>query len=71
MIDDLVDTGTTAKEARLILPKAYFATVYAKPAGVPFVDMFVSQVNQEAWVFFHWDTEPQYVTPLSEKKRPE
>lgn len=68
MIDDLVDTGTTAREARAILPKAYFATVYAKPAGLPFVDMFVSQVEQHVWVFFPWDTEPQYVMPLAEEK---
>ncbi len=68
MVDDLVDTGTTAKEARRILPKAYFATVYAKPAGLPFVDMFVSQVEQNTWVFFPWDTEPQYVMPLAEEK---
>ena len=31
IIDDLVDTGTTAKEALRLLPKAHFATVYAKP----------------------------------------
>ena len=31
LIDDLVDTGTTAKEALRLLPKAHFATVYAKP----------------------------------------
>ena len=68
MVDDLVDTGTTAKEARKILPKAYFVTVYAKPAGLPHVDMFVSQVEQNVWVYFPWDTEPQYVTPLVEDR---
>ncbi len=33
IVDDLVDTGTTARVVRGLLPKAHFATVYAKPAG--------------------------------------
>ena len=32
LIDDLVDTGKTAKIVRDMLPKAHFATVYAKAA---------------------------------------
>ena len=67
LIDDLVDTGTTAKKAREILPKSHFATVYAKPLGLPIVDTFVSEVAQDVWVFFPWDTEPQYIPPLVEK----
>ena len=31
VVDDLVDTGATAKLVREMLPKAHFATVYAKP----------------------------------------
>ncbi|MGE0415719.1 MAG: xanthine phosphoribosyltransferase, partial [Acetobacteraceae bacterium] len=38
LIDDLVDTGTTARIVRGLLPKAHFATVYAKPQGRPLVD---------------------------------
>ena len=67
LIDDLVDTGTTAKKAREILPKSHFATVYAKPLGLPVVDTFVSEVAQDVWVFFPWDTEPQYIPPLAGK----
>ncbi len=33
VVDDLVDTGKTAKVVRELLPKAHFATVYAKPLG--------------------------------------
>ncbi|HQY72685.1 MAG TPA: xanthine phosphoribosyltransferase, partial [Aestuariivirga sp.] len=33
IIDDLVDTGATARVVREILPKAHSATVYAKPLG--------------------------------------
>ena len=64
LVDDLVDTGTTAKKAREILPKSHFATVYAKPQGKPTTDNFVSEVPQDVWVFFPWDTEPQYIAPL-------
>jgi len=65
LIDDLVDTGTTARKAREILPKAHFCTVYAKPKGLPVVDTYVAEVEQDVWVFFPWDTEPQYVAPLA------
>ena len=67
LIDDLVDTGTTARKAREILPKSHFATVYAKPQGLSVVDTFVSDVAQDVWVFFPWDTEPQYIAPLAGK----
>ena len=33
IVDDLVDTGKTAAIVREMLPKAHFATVYAKPQG--------------------------------------
>ncbi len=65
LIDDLVDTGTTARAARELLPNAHFATVYAKPEGLVHVDTYVHDVEQEVWVFFPWDTEPQYVRPLA------
>ena len=38
VVDDLTDTGATAKKVREILPNAHFATVYAKPSGKPTVD---------------------------------
>ncbi len=55
MIDDLVDTGETASLARDILPFAHFATLYAKPDGIPMVDTFITEVPQETWVVFPWD----------------
>ena len=64
MIDDLVDTGKTAKAARDLVPEAHFATVYAKPAGRPIVDSFVTEVSQDTWILFPWDTEPQSVPPI-------
>ena len=67
IIDDLVDTGRTAKEIRSRLPKGLFATVYAKPAGKPLVDVFVSEVSQDTWILFPWDCEVQYMQPLVNK----
>jgi xanthine phosphoribosyltransferase len=66
IIDDLVDTGATAKVVRELLPGAHFATIYAKPAGKPLVDTYVTEVSQDTWIMFPWDTEPQFVKPLAE-----
>ena len=37
---------------RQLLPKAHFATVYAKPKGRPVVDTFITEVSQDTWIFF-------------------
>jgi xanthine phosphoribosyltransferase len=65
IIDDLVDTGDTARVVREMLPKAHFATVYAKPAGRPLVDTFVTEVSQDTWILFPWDIEPQFAPPIA------
>jgi len=70
IIDDLVDTGRTAKYVREMLPKAHFATVYAKPAGRPLVDTFVTEVSQDTWIYFPWDIEPQFIQPIAKPQRP-
>lgn len=64
IIDDLVDTGKTARIVRDMLPKAHFATVYAKPAGRPLVDTFVTEVSQDTWILFPWDVELAYAKPI-------
>ena len=69
LIDDLVDTGTTARVVRALLPKAHFATVYAKAAGKPLVDDFVTEVSQDTWILFPWDTEPQFAPPLARREQ--
>jgi xanthine phosphoribosyltransferase len=69
IIDDLVDTGTTARAVRAILPKAHFATVYAKPAGRDLVDTYVTEVSQNTWILFPWDTEPQFAVPLAKREK--
>ena len=64
LVDDLVDTGRTANIVRDMLPKAHFATVYAKPEGRPLVDTFITEVSQDTWILFPWDTESQFVEPI-------
>ena len=68
IIDDLVDTGRTAKGVRAILPKAHFATVYAKPAGRPTVDTYITEVSQDTWILFPWDTALQSVPPIIQSR---
>ena len=70
IIDDLVDTGKTGKAVRDMIPGAYFATVYAKPDGEPMVDTYVTEVSQDTWVLFPWDTETtsNFVSPIIERK---
>jgi xanthine phosphoribosyltransferase len=65
IIDDLVDTGATASAVRRMLPKAHFATVYAKPQGRPMVDTFVTEVSQDTWIFFPWDTGLSFQAPIA------
>jgi xanthine phosphoribosyltransferase len=67
IVDDLVDTGTTARVVRSLLPKAHFAALYAKPAGRDAVEDFITEVSQDTWILFPWDTEPQFIEPLARR----
>jgi xanthine phosphoribosyltransferase len=69
LIDDLVDTGRTAQEVRKLLPKAHFATLYAKPAGRAIVDTFVKEFKQSKWIHFPWDIEYSFATPIKDGGR--
>jgi xanthine phosphoribosyltransferase len=64
IVDDLVDTGKTAKIVRDILPDAHFATVYAKPMGRPMVDTFITEVSQDTWIYFPWDMGYSFQPPI-------
>ncbi|WP_421851637.1 xanthine phosphoribosyltransferase [Oricola sp.] len=65
IVDDLTDTGKTAGLVRAMLPKAHFATVYAKPKGRPLVDTFVTEVSQDTWIYFPWDMGFSYQEPIA------
>ena len=69
LIDDLVDTGRTARIVRDMLPEAHFATVYTKPEGRPLVDTFITEVSQDTWILFPWDSESQFVQPIIDTKQ--
>lgn len=69
IVDDLVDTGKTAKVAKELFPKAHLATVYAKPAGLPMADSYIMEVSQDTWIHFPWDIELQFAQPLANKKK--
>jgi len=58
LIDDMVDSGTTARVVRKLLPAARFAVLYAKPQGRDLADLFAADVDQETWIVFPWDQEP-------------
>jgi xanthine phosphoribosyltransferase len=64
LVDDLTDTGNTARVVRKLLPNAHFATVYAKPAGAPLCDTFITEVSQDTWIFLPWDLDLQYAHPI-------
>src|SRR5277367_5915649 len=65
IVDDLVDTGATAKLVREMLPRAHFATVYAKPLGRPLVDTFITEVSQDTWIYFPWDMGLAFQPPIA------
>lgn len=64
IVDDLVDTGATARAVRAMLPQAHFATVYAKPQGRPLVDTFVTEVSQDTWIYLPWDMGLSFQPPI-------
>ncbi len=57
VVDDLVDTGATARIVRDLLPKAHIAALYAKPLGKEFVDTYMTEVSQDTWIVFPWEEE--------------
>jgi xanthine phosphoribosyltransferase len=69
IVDDLVDTGRTAAIVRKMLPKAHFATVYAKPMGRPLVDTFITEVSQDTWIYFPWDMGYAFQPPIAGSPR--
>lgn len=67
VVDDLVDTGNTAREIRKMYPKAKFVTVFAKPAGAELVDDYVVDIPQNTWIEQPWDLGLTFVPPIARK----
>jgi xanthine phosphoribosyltransferase len=70
LVDDLTDTGNTARVVRQMLPHAHFATVYAKPAGASLCDTFITEVSQDTWIYLPWDLDLAYAQPINSARRP-
>lgn len=64
VIDDLVDTGGTAKAIREMYSAAHFVTIFAKPAGRPLVDDYVIDIPQDTWIEQPWDMGVAYIPPI-------
>jgi hypoxanthine phosphoribosyltransferase len=56
VVDDLADTGQTIEILRKTLPKAHYAAVFAKPLGRSQIDTYVTEVSQDTWIFFPWES---------------
>ena len=67
VVDDLVDTGNTARAIRQMYPNAKFVTVFAKPAGAELVDDYVIDIPQNTWIEQPWDLGLAFVPPLARK----
>jgi len=54
IVDDLVDTGVYLRVPwrAACCRRRIFATVYAKPAGRPTVDSYITEVSQDTWILF-------------------
>ncbi len=65
IVDDLVDSGITARVVREMLPRGQFACLYAKPAGRGMAQSYVAEVAQDTWILFPWDTAPLFVPPIA------
>lgn len=62
LVDDLFDTGSTAREIKKVLPEAFLAAVYAKPTGESIADYFFKSVPN-MWVVFPWEARPRDFVP--------
>lgn len=54
-IDDLADTGQTAKLLKKRYPAARLAVPFAKPAGKPLCDFVGADMPQDTWIEFPWE----------------
>lgn len=67
VVDDLVDTGNTARAVREQLPNATLVAIYAKPAAKHLLDDYVTNIAQDTWIYFPWDLDEhkQFIEPIA------
>lgn len=57
IVDDIVNTGRTAKAVRRLFPNAHYASLYVKDDYKDLVDTYITDVNQNTWFIFPWEHE--------------
>lgn len=55
IIDDLSDTGNTARVIKELFPNSFYCCVYVKPKGAVYPDEFVREYPQDTWIVQPWD----------------
>ena len=54
-VDDLSDSGNTARYVKSVFPDAFFACVYVKEKGKEFPDLYVKEYPQNTWIIHPWE----------------
>ena len=68
VVEDLVDTGTTAKAIRELYPKAKFIAIFAKPMGEQLLDDFEVAIPQDTWIEQPWDMALEFANPICDEE---
>ena len=55
VIDDLVDSGETAKIVKEMMPNSKFVVLYAKTSGKKQADLHLYDFKDEDWLVFPWE----------------
>ena len=55
VIDDLVDSGETAKIVKSMMPNSKFVTLYAKTSGKKQADLHLYDFKDSDWLVFPWE----------------
>ena len=54
-VDDLSDSGNTARYVKSVYPDAFFACVYVKEKRKEFPDLYVKEFPQDTWLIQPWE----------------
>ena len=55
VIDDLVDSGETAKIVKEMMPNSKFVVLYAKTSGKKQADLHLYDFKDKDWLVFPWE----------------
>ena len=66
VIDDLVDTGKTARARARDGAEVPLRDDVRQAAGRPLVDTFITEVSQDTWIYFPWDMGYSFQPPIAQ-----